>query len=80
MTSTNKSKFQIGDLVLGIYDFIDYLYYGSYYTDEPIDPPEHLGVIIAITEEQYYFDGFVYTVLCIDGTRRFFLSDELIKL
>ena len=42
--------------------------------------PEHLGVVIAITEEQYYFDGLVYTVLCVDGTRRFFLSDELVKL
>ena len=80
MTTPVNSKFQIGDLVLGIYDFIEYLYYGAYYADEPVPAPEHLGVVTAITEEQYYFDGLVYTVLCVDGTRRFFLSDELVKL
>ena len=40
----------------------------------------HTGVIIDIDYEMEYFQDYVYTVLCLDGTKRYFIESELIKL
>ena len=40
----------------------------------------HTGVVIDVDYELEYFQDYVYTVLCLDGTKRYFIESELIKL
>ena len=79
MRISNKPLYKIGDLVRGHYDYADHIYY-SIFDDKPARTPRHVGVIIAVDHELYYFGEYIYTVLCIDGTTRFFLGDELAPL
>ena len=73
-------QYRVGDLVVGIYDFMEHLYYSAYYPDDVPTPEQNIGVIVAISDDGFYFGEHVYTVLCIDGMKRFFLGDELMLL
>ena len=76
MTQERPSVFKIGDLVTGRYDYTDHLYY-SVFGEGPARMSQHVGVVISVDHEMYYFGDYIYTVLCVDGTKRFFLEDEL---
>ena len=39
-----------------------------------------VGVVVEIDYEVEYFQDYVYTILCLDGVKRFFIESELIKL
>ena len=75
-----EQEFKVGDLVVGAYDFLDYLYYKSIYPDEVPDPPTYVGVITSVNYQPYYFGEWIYAVLCTDGITRYFLIDEIAKL
>jgi len=36
--------------------------------------------VVEIEYEIEYFQDYVYTILCLDGVKRFFIESELIKL
>ena len=71
-------KYKIGNLVKGFYDIIEYYYWH----DDPDDyfTTTHTGIVIDIDYEMEYCQDYVYTVLCLDGTKRYFIESELIKL
>ena len=73
-------KFKIGDLVVGAYDFLEYLYLKSMFPDHIEEPPAYVGVITSIDFQPYYFNEFIYEVLCTDGRTRFFLCEEIASL
>jgi hypothetical protein len=77
---SKKQVFKIGDLVVGAYDFMEYLYYKTMYPDEVPDPPTYVGVVTHADYQPHYFGEWVYAVLCIDGLTRYFLEDEIAKL
>lgn len=72
------ARYKIGDLVKGYYDIIEYYYWH----DDPDDyfVTSHTGVVVEIDYELEYFEDYVYTILCLDGVKRFFIESELIKL
>ncbi len=72
--------FKIGDLIVGAYDFMEYLYYKSMYPDDVPEPPAYVGVVTHVDYQAHYFGEYIYAVLCTDGSTRFFLEDELAKL
>ena len=79
MATTRPPVFKVGDLVRGSYDFADHMYY-SVFDDVPPNFHRHVGVIVSIDHEFYYFGEYIYCVLCVDGTKRFFLEEEIIPL
>ena len=79
MSTSNEPFFKVGDLVTGQYNYSDHIYY-SVFEESPLRLPQHVGVVVAIDHEMVYFGEYIYTVLCIDGTKRFFLSSELAPL
>ena len=79
MNMPKEPLYKIGDLVKGHYDYADHIYY-SVFDSTPSRTRKHVGVIIAVDHELYYFGEYIYTVLCIDGSTRFFLGDELASL
>ena len=69
-------KFKHGDLVEGHYVFLEEFYWwedleGSFF---------HIGVVIATEYDSYFFDDYLYTVLCLDQVKRFFVESEMIKI
>lgn len=76
MTTESDPLFKIGDLVTGYYDYTEHLYY-SIFGAGPTRLTNHVGVVVAIDYEIYYFGDYIYTVLCVDGNKRFFLEEEL---
>lgn len=72
------ARYKIGDLVKGYYDIIEYYYW----QDDPHDyfVTSHTGVVVEVDYEIEYFQDYVYTILCLDGTKRFFIESELVKL
>jgi len=64
---------------MGCYDFDDMLYY-SVFGRVTQEVPQHVGVVVSISSETFYFGEYVYTVLCVDGNKRFFLREELARL
>ncbi len=78
MYNNFPAKFKIGDLVRGFYDIIEFYYWH----DDPDDyyVATHTGVVIEIEYEMEYFEDYVYTILCLDGVKRFFIESELLKL
>ena len=72
--------FSIGDLVVGAYDFMEYLYYKELYPDDIEPPPTHVGVVTNADYQPHYFGEWIYAVLCTDGMTRYFLEDEIAKL
>jgi len=79
MNPSKQPFFKIGDLVKGRYDYSDHLYY-TIFEELPVRTPQHIGVVVSIDTEMYYFGEYIYTVLCIDGNKRFFLEDEITPL
>jgi len=73
-------SFKIGDLVVGAYDFMEYLYFKSLYPDDVPEPPTYVGVVTNADFQPYYFGEWIYAVLCVDGLTRYFLEDEIAKL
>ena len=71
-------KFNIGDLVRGYYDIVEYYYWYDDESDYPLNI--HSGVVVEIDYEMEYFEDYVYTILCLDGVKRFFIESELIML
>tara|TARA_Y100001938_G_C7860077_1_gene315117 strand:+ start:320 stop:556 length:237 start_codon:yes stop_codon:yes gene_type:complete len=71
-------RYKIGNLVKGYYDIIEYYYWHDESDDYFI--AAHTGVVIDVDYELEYFQDYVYTVLCLDGTKRYFIESELIKL
>ena len=76
MVSKRFPIFTVGDLVHGHYDFAEHIYY-SVFEDRPHLRPPHLGVVVSIEHESYYFGEYIYCVLCVDGTKRYFLEEEM---
>tara|TARA_Y100001938_G_C7801371_1_gene287270 strand:+ start:279 stop:515 length:237 start_codon:yes stop_codon:yes gene_type:complete len=72
------AKYKIGNLVKGYYDIVEYYYW----QDDPDDyfNTSHTGVVVEVDYECEYFEDYVYTVLCLDGIKRYFIESELIKL
>ena len=68
--------FKVGDLVRGYYDFADHIYY-PVSEDLPPHFRRHVGVVVSIEHENYYFGEYIYCVLCVDGIKRFFLEQEI---
>lgn len=79
MYNDQEPFFKVGDLVRGFYDFADHIYY-SVFEDLPAHFRPHVGVIVSIEHESYYFGEYIYCVLCVDGTKRFFLEEEIAPL
>ncbi len=71
-------RYIIGNLVRGNYDYMDYYYW--YEDPENYIHSTHTGVVVEVEYEMEYFQDYVYTVLCLDGVKRFFVESELIKL
>tara|TARA_B100001123_G_scaffold74689_1_gene84134 strand:+ start:23223 stop:23456 length:234 start_codon:yes stop_codon:yes gene_type:complete len=73
----HDTKFKVGDLVRGFYDFeITYCF------DESDPMRLFYGVIMAHGESNIFFPygNYFYQVLCTDGTIRFFTEWELKKV
>ena len=79
MPHSRSPIFKVGDLVQGSYDYADHVYY-SVFEDAGAHPRCHVGVIVTVEHESYYFGEYIYCVLCVDGTKRFFLEEEIIPL
>jgi len=75
-----KPAFKIGDLVVAAYDFMDYFYANSFYPDDYVPPPRHVGVVISVDAQPHYFGEFIYSILCVDGSTRYFLEEEMVIL
>ena len=71
-------RYIIGNLVRGNYDYMDYYYW--YEDPENYINSTHTGVVVEVEYEMEYFQDYVYTVLCLDGVKRFFVESELIKI
>jgi|TARA_R110002012_G_scaffold116858_5_gene264643 hypothetical protein len=71
-------RYGIGNLVRGSYDYIEYYYWHEDREDYML--AQHTGVVVEIEYEIEYFQDYVYTILCLDGVKRFFIESELIKL
>jgi len=72
---TLEPKFKNGDLVQGYYTFIEEYYW---YTGED-KPHYHIGVVIDCEYDDYFFDQYLYTVLCLDQVKRMFVESEMVK-
>ena len=70
--------FVIGNLVRGNYDYMQYYYW--YEDSDSYLHVTHTGVVVEIEYEMEYFQDYVYTVLCLDGIKRFFVENELVRL
>lgn len=70
-------KFEVGDLVQGHYEFIEQYYW---YEPPDYDGFTHTGVVVEISYEPEYFTDYIYTILCLDGTKRFFTETELTRM
>ena len=69
-------RFQKGDFVRCVYDFMDF--YRYVYDDVEESDYTHYGIIITIDLEFLDFmDEYVYEVLCVDGIRRHFMESEI---
>jgi len=75
-----EAAFKVGDLIVGAYDFMEYLYYKALYPEDVPDPPTYVGVVTHVDYQPHYFGEYIYAVLCTDGSTRFFLEDEIAKL
>lgn len=75
-----QPQFKVGDLVVAAYDFIEYFYVNSFYPEEYETPPTHVGVVINVDSQPYYFGEFIYAILCVDGRTRYFLQEEMVLL
>ena len=75
-----EPSFKIGDLVVGAYDFMEYLYFKSLYPDDVPEPPTYVGVVTHVDFQPYYCGEWIYAVLSVDGLTRYFLDDEIAKL
>jgi len=74
------SLFKVGDLVVGAYDFMEYLYFKSLYPDDVPEPPTFVGVVTGVDYKPHYYGELVDDVLCTDGYVRYFLEDEIAQL
>jgi len=69
-------KFQTGDFVKCIYDFVDF--YKYIYEDLDEKDYIHYGIIIRIDTDFYEFmEEYIYEVLCVDGLQRHFMESEI---
>lgn len=76
-----KPLYLIGDLVKCTYDL--YQYYYPVYPTAKDNEPSNYGIIIEVDYATYgEFYGFepLYLVLCIDGIKRYYCEDEIIKI
>jgi len=68
--------FYIGDFVACDQEFVTFL--NHIYEDESTDWLVYYGIILDVDATyHYYMDEYVYEVLCLDGTKRFFMESEL---
>jgi len=52
-----------------------------YWFEENIEGPYfHIGVVIGCEYDGYFFDDYLYTVLCLDQIKRFFVESEMMKI
>jgi hypothetical protein len=78
MTLEIPPRYKIGDLVKGYYDVVEYYYWYDDTNDYMVST--HTGVVVEVDYEIEYFEDYVYTILCLDGVKRFFIENELVKL
>ena len=79
MDIKKEPDFKVGDLVTGCYDYDDLVYYSIFGSVGHRSSP-HVGVIVDVSTETFYFGEYIYTILCVDGNKRFFLQEELSRL
>lgn len=69
-------KFQPGDFVKCVYDFVDF--YKYIYEDLDEDDHTYYGIVLRIDTDFYEFmEEYIYEVLCVDGLRRHFMESEI---
>ena len=71
--------FKVGDFVRCSYDRFPYIY--DWYEEDDIEYQVYYGVVVYVDSTHHeYIDDFIYEVLCLDGTKRYFIQSELSRM
>lgn len=74
--NTVAPRYDIGEFVVCLYDFLDFFAY--IYDDIEESDCRHYGIVVRRdTELQSIVGEYLYTVLCLDGETRYFLESEI---
>lgn len=71
--------FKVGDFVRCSYDRFPYIY--DWYEEDDLEYEVYYGVVVYVDSAHHeYIDDFIYEVLCLDGTKRYFIQSELSRM
>ena len=60
-------------------DYLVYIY--DWYEEDDLEYEVYYGVVVYVDSAHHeYIDDFIYEVLCLDGTRRYFIQSELSRM